>query len=92
MKNNPHRSIIIWLFAGCFLIYAMVVLGGMGSITGVIIGVALLIILPEVFRGFQDYRMLAFGGAMALMMIFRPQGFIGNPRRKIELMPTEERI
>ncbi|MBI5406533.1 MAG: branched-chain amino acid ABC transporter permease [Nitrospirae bacterium] len=74
------------------LVLSMVVLGGMGSITGVIIGVALLIILPEVFRGFQDYRMLAFGGAMALMMIFRPQGLIGNPRRKIELMPNEERI
>ena len=74
------------------LVLSMVVLGGMGSITGVIIGAALLIILPEVFRGFQDYRMLAFGGAMALMMIFRPQGLIGNPRRKIELMPTEERI
>ncbi len=74
------------------LVLSMVVLGGMGSITGVIIGVALLIILPEVFREFQDYRMLAFGGAMTLMMIFRPQGLIGNPRRKIELMPTEERI
>ncbi|MCC7201230.1 MAG: branched-chain amino acid ABC transporter permease [Nitrospirae bacterium] len=73
------------------LVLSMVVLGGMGSITGVIIGVALLIILPEVFRGFHDYRMLAFGGAMTLMMIFRPQGLIGNPRRKIELMPSEER-
>lgn len=74
------------------LVLSMVVLGGMGSIPGVIIGAALLVILPEVFRGFQAYRMLAFGGAMALMMIFRPQGLIGNPRRKIELMPTEERI
>ncbi len=74
------------------LVLSMVVLGGMGSITGVIIGAALLIILPEVFRGFHDYRMLAFGGAMTLMMIFRPQGLIGNPRRKIELMPAKERI
>ncbi len=74
------------------LVLSMVVLGGMGSITGVIIGASLLIILPEIFRGFNDYRMLAFGGAMTLMMIFRPQGLIGNPRRKIELMPTKERI
>ena len=74
------------------IVLSMVVLGGMGSITGVIIGAVLLIILPEVFRGFNDYRMLAFGGAMTLMMIFRPQGLIGNPRRKIELMPTKERI
>jgi len=70
-------------------VLAMVVLGGMGSIPGVIIGAASLVILPEVFRGFQDYRMLAFGGAMVLMMVFRPQGLIGNPRRKIELMPEE---
>lgn len=72
------------------LVLSMVVLGGMGSILGVIIGAALLIILPEIFRGFQDYRMLAFGGAIVLMMIFRPQGLIGNPRRKIELMPMED--
>ena len=74
------------------IVLSMVVLGGMGSITGVIIGAVLLIILPEIFRGFNDYRMLAFGGAMTLMMVFRPQGLIGNPRRKIELMPTKERI
>jgi len=72
-------------FLETVLVLSMVVLGGMGSIPGVILGAALLIILPEIFRGFQDYRMLAFGGAMVLMMAFRPQGFIGNPRRKIEL-------
>jgi branched-chain amino acid transport system permease protein len=71
-------------------VLSMVVLGGMGSIPGVILGALLLVILPEVFRGFQDYRMLAFGGAMVLMMAFRPQGLIGNPRRKIEL--REEKV
>ncbi len=72
------------------LVLSMVVLGGMGSIPGVIIGATLLIILPEVFRGFQDYRMLAFGGTMVLMMVLRPQGLIGNKRRKIELMQQTE--
>ncbi len=76
-------------FLETVLVLSMVVLGGMGSIPGVILGAALLIILPEIFRGFQDYRMLAFGGAMVLMMVFRPQGLIGNPRRRIELMPVE---
>ncbi len=76
-------------FLETVLVLSMVVLGGMGSIPGVILGAALLIILPEIFRGFQDYRMLAFGGAMVLMMVFRPQGLIGNPRRKIELMPED---
>jgi branched-chain amino acid transport system permease protein len=62
------------------LILCMVVLGGMGSIPGIVLGALLLIILPEVFRDFQDYRMLAFGGALVLMMIFRPQGLLGTVR------------
>ncbi|HUJ19358.1 MAG TPA: branched-chain amino acid ABC transporter permease [Nitrospirota bacterium] len=60
------------------IILCMVVLGGMGSIPGIILGALLLITLPEVFRDFQDYRMLAFGIALVLMMIFRPQGLLGT--------------
>src|SRR3972149_5191078 len=75
-------------FLETVIVLSMVVLGGMGRIPGVLLGAALLIILPEVLRGFQEYRMLVFGGAMVLMMVFRPQGLIGNPRRKIELMPV----
>ena len=56
------------------MVLAMVVLGGMGSIPGVILGALALVALPEVFREFELYRMLAFGGAMALMMIVRPAG------------------
>ncbi len=59
------------------LILCMVVLGGMGSIPGIILGAFLLITLPEVFRDFQDYRMLAFGAALVLMMVFKPQGLLG---------------
>ncbi len=60
------------------MILCMVVLGGMGSIPGIILGALLLITLPEIFRDFQDYRMLAFGMALVLMMIYRPQGLLGN--------------
>ncbi len=56
------------------MVLAMVVLGGMGSIPGVILGALALVALPEVFRGFELYRMLAFGGAMAVMMLVRPEG------------------
>ena len=70
----------------------MVVLGGMGSILGVILGAVVLIILPESLRGFQNYRMLIFGGAMAAMMLLRPQGIIGNIKRKLELHPEDEKI
>lgn len=64
-------------FSESVLILCMVVLGGMGSIPGIVLGALLLIALPEFFREFQDYRMLAFGAALILMMIFRPQGLLG---------------
>ena len=62
------------------MVLSMVILGGMGSIPGVILGALALIALPEIFREFELYRMLAFGGAMALMMIFRPQGLWPSKR------------
>lgn len=64
------------------IILSIVVLGGMGSIIGVIIGALILILLPEYLRPLSQYRMLAFGGIMVLMMVFRPQGLISNVRRK----------
>ncbi|HUI68199.1 MAG TPA: branched-chain amino acid ABC transporter permease [Nitrospirota bacterium] len=66
------------------MILCMVVLGGMGSIPGIILGALLLITLPEVFRDFQDYRMLAFGIALVLMMIFRPQGLLGTVKKQTQ--------
>ncbi|HTG02272.1 MAG TPA: branched-chain amino acid ABC transporter permease [Nitrospirota bacterium] len=65
-------------FLESVLILCMVVLGGMGSIPGIVLGALLLVTLPEVFRDFQDYRMLAFGAALVLMMVFRPQGLLGR--------------
>lgn len=67
------------------IILCMVVLGGMGSVPGVILGASMLIILPEVMRQFALYRMLIFGGAMVVMMVLRPQGLIASPRRAIAL-------
>ena len=55
----------------------------MGRIPGIILGAVLLIGLPEVFRDFQDYRMLAFGAALVLMMIFRPQGLLGSVKKAV---------
>ena len=62
------------------MVLCMVVLGGMGSIPGIILGAAALIVLPELFRGFELYRMLAFGAAMVVMMLFRPSGLIPAKR------------
>jgi len=62
------------------MVLCMVVLGGMGSIPGIILGVGALIILPEVFREFELYRMLAVGLAMVVMMVFKPAGLIPAKR------------
>jgi branched-chain amino acid transport system permease protein len=62
------------------MVLSMVVLGGMGSIPGIMLGAAALIVLPEVFREFETYRMLAFGLAMIVMMLFRPAGLIPAKR------------
>jgi branched-chain amino acid transport system permease protein len=58
------------------LMFAVVILGGAGSVPGVLLGSFLIIGLPELFRGFADARMLIFGAAMILMMIFRSQGIV----------------
>jgi branched-chain amino acid transport system permease protein len=80
-------------FMESVIVVSMVVLGGMGSIPGAILGAIILAILPELFRlrGFESYRMLLFGLAMILLMIFRPQGLLGSKRRYLELHPLDEK-
>jgi len=63
------------------MILSIVVLGGMGSIAGVALGALILILTPEYLRAFSEYRMLAFGVIMVLMMVFRPQGIVTGVRR-----------
>jgi branched-chain amino acid transport system permease protein len=67
------------------LILCMVVLGGMGSIPGVIIGSVALIVLPEVFRQYSDYRMIFFGFSLIVIMLVRPEGIWPSRQRKQEL-------
>jgi branched-chain amino acid transport system permease protein len=61
-------------FLQSVMILLAVVLGGLGSIRGVVIGAALVIVLPEILRGVDDWRHLIFGVSLVVMMIFRPQG------------------
>lgn len=72
------------------IILAIVVLGGMGSIVGVILGALVLILMPEYLRALSEYRMLAFGGVMVVMMVFRPQGLISTLRRKYKIERSGE--
>jgi len=55
----------------------MVVIGGMGSITGVVVAAVILTIMPELFREFADYRMPVYALALIVVMILRPQGLFG---------------
>ncbi len=70
------------------IILSIVVLGGMGSIIGVIFGALILILMPEYLRALSEYRMLAFGAILVCMMIFRPQGLISNIRRTYKFDKT----
>jgi len=64
------------------MILVAVVLGGTGSIPGVILGAFLVTLIPEYFRALADYRMLMFGVALVVMSIFRPQGIIPRVRKR----------
>ncbi|HBY57067.1 MAG TPA: branched-chain amino acid ABC transporter permease [Candidatus Atribacteria bacterium] len=66
------------------MLFCIVLIGGMGSIPGVLIGSAAISLFPEVFRTFAQYRMLIFGVAMVVMMIFRPGGIWPRKRGAIE--------
>lgn len=67
------------------IILAIVVLGGMGSQIGVVFAAVLLIGLPEWFRDLQEYRMLAFGAGMVLIMVWRPRGLLAHRDPTIRL-------
>ncbi|QFS88390.1 MULTISPECIES: high-affinity branched-chain amino acid ABC transporter permease LivM [unclassified Marinobacter] len=78
-----------FVFLESAIILAIVVLGGMGSQIGVILAAIAVTILPELAREFADYRMLVFGAAMVLMMVWRPQGLMPMRRVHIELKRQE---
>jgi branched-chain amino acid transport system permease protein len=75
---NPNS----FTFLESALVLSIVVLGGMGSLVGVVIAALVLVLLPEYLRAFADYRMLVFGAVMVLMMILRPQGLVVARRRR----------
>jgi branched-chain amino acid transport system permease protein len=78
-------------------IIIMIVLGGMGSITGSVVGAVLYIVLTEGLRTFEQYRMVTFSLLLVLIMIFRPQGLMGHRelfgrRRREARQPTAPSI
>lgn len=82
---NP-ASFTIW---ESVMILCIVVIGGMGSIPGVIVGAFFLILMPEYLRAFSEYRMLVFGAVLVIMMVFRPGGLIANVRKTYQFKSSE---
>ena len=68
---------------------AIVILGGMGSIPGVVVGALVLIGLPGLLREFEEYRSLIYGAAIVAIMLLRPQGLVPNIRRSRELQEED---
>jgi branched-chain amino acid transport system permease protein len=63
---------------------SMVVIGGVGTISGAIIGALLLTFLPEWLRSMGDYRLLLFGSLLVVMMLFMPDGIVGLANKVFE--------
>ncbi|MET9405871.1 branched-chain amino acid ABC transporter permease [Streptomyces sp. NPDC002935] len=71
---------------------AAVVLGGMGTVNGPILGATLLYLLPEKLSFLKEYELLAFGIALVILMRFRPEGIIANRRRQLEFHESDETV
>lgn len=80
-------------FVESAIILAIVVLGGMGSQIGVVLAACAIVLLPEALREFSEYRMLAFGLAMVLIMIWRPRGLLAvrEPTMRLAGRPAAQR-
>lgn len=73
-------------------IICLIIVGGMGSIPGVIVGAAALVGLPELLREFAEYRMLVYGAALVAMMILRPEGLWPEAKHKMELHAEKNNV
>ena len=81
-----------YIFLESAFLLAAVVLGGMGTVTGVLVGATILKLLPEKLRQVNEYRLLAFGLLLVLMMRFRPEGLVPSKRRQLEFHQQDESL
>jgi len=70
-------------------VLCLVIVGGIGSIPGVIVGSIALVGLPELLREFAEYRMLVYGAALVAMMLLRPEGLWPEAIHQRELHAEE---
>ncbi len=91
---KAHQDVSVtpdqYVFLESAFLLAAIVLGGMGTVAGVLVGATILKLLPEKLRFVSDYRLLIFGLLLVLMMRFRPEGIVPSQRRKLEFHGEDE--
>jgi len=70
-------------------VLCLIIIGGIGSIPGTVVGAFFLIGLPEVLREVDEFRILAYGAGLVIMMIVKPEGLLPSARRRLELHEAE---
>jgi branched-chain amino acid transport system permease protein len=70
-------------------VLSLIILGGMGSLPGVVLGAGALVGLPELLREFAEYRLVLYGALLVAMMILRPEGLLPSRRRALEIHAEE---
>ncbi|RME80739.1 MAG: leucine/isoleucine/valine transporter permease subunit, partial [Caldilineae bacterium] len=81
----PHSFNLLWSINALSLI----IVGGMGSIPGVVVGALILVGMPEILREFAEYRLLMYGILLIVMMLVKPEGFLPEATRQRELHAGE---
>lgn len=81
-----------YIFLESAFLLSAVVLGGMGTVLGVLVGATILKLLPEKLREVNDYRLLVFGLLLVVMMRFRPEGLVPSKRRQLEFHEDDEEL
>jgi branched-chain amino acid transport system permease protein len=69
---------------------SLLIIGGIGSLPGVVVGAVALVGIPELLREFSEYRLLIYGALLIIMMLVKPEGFIPDRRRTRELHEDEQ--
>ena len=93
---KAHQDVSVtpdqYIFLESAFLLAAIVLGGMGTVAGVLVGATVLKLLPEKLRFVADYRLLTFGLLLVLMMRFRPEGLVPSRRRALEFHEDDTKL
>ncbi len=91
---KAHQDVSVtpeqYVFLESAFLLAAIVLGGMGTVAGVLVGATILKLLPEKLRFMSEYRLLLFGLLLILMMRYRPEGLVASHRRQLEFHEGDE--